>query len=319
MDDEQPATIGSTEPEPALAGSEPTTPRALDLANPSAGPDEQAEAGSASESPNPRPRIFATAGRARAAIAAGAGGLVVLVVIAIVATGAFGSGGHAAPSPSPSAAPTFAYGTRSVGIAAAPVTIEIWADFQCPFCGLFSHAVEPSLVREEATTGRAIVTFRDFAFLGQESMDAAVAARCAGSQQQFWRYHDLLFASQRGENQGAFSRDVLLGLARFAGLDSTAFTACLADPAIAAAVRSETQQGRTLGVGSTPTLRIVGPGGSELISGIADAGAIEAAVSRRATIAPSGSPGASPSAGASPITGASESVGASPSVPAVSP
>jgi protein-disulfide isomerase len=300
MDDEQPATIGSSEPEPAGDGSEPATVGGLDLANPSAGPDEPSEAGTAPALSTPRRTILATAGRARAAIVAGAGGLVVLVVIAVVVLGAFGSGGRAGPSPSPSASPTFAFGARSVGIAAAPVTIEIWADFQCPFCGLFSHAVEPSLVREEAVTGRAIVTFRDFAFLGQESLDAAVAARCAGSQEQFWRYHDLLFASQRGENQGAFSRDVLLSLARFAGLDSTAFAACLADPAIAAAVRSETQQGRTLGVGSTPTLRIVGPGGSELISGIADAGAIEAAVNRRATMAPSGSPGASPSAGASP-------------------
>lgn len=299
MDDEKPATIGTDEPVPAAAEGDPAAPRALDLTNMPAGPDEPGEVGSAPESTRPRLAIFARAGRARAAMAAGAGGLVLIVVIAIVASGAFGAGGHAAPTPSSSAAPTFAYGARSVGIAAAPVTIEIWADFQCPFCGLFSHAVEPTLVREEATSGRAIVTFRDFAFLGQESLDAAVAARCAGSQERFWRYHDLLFASQRGENQGAFSRDVLLSLARFAGLDSPSFTACLADPAIAAAVRSETQEGRTLGVSSTPTLRIVGPGGSELISGIADAGVIEAAVNRRATPAASGSPGASASPTAS--------------------
>ena len=312
MDDEQRATIGSGKPEPAADGSDPATAGTPDLTNPSAGLDEPGEAGSAPEARRPRLTTFARSGRARAAAAAGAGGLVLVVVIAIVATGAFGSGGRAAASPSASAAPTFGYGARSVGIAAAPVTIEVWADFQCPFCGLFSHAVEPSLVREEATAGRAIVTFRDFAFLGQESMDAAVAARCAGSQQQFWRYHDLLFASQRGENQGAFSRDVLLSLARFARLDSTSFTACLADPAIAAAVRSETQQGRTFGISSTPTLRIVGPGGSELISGIADAGVIEAAVNRRAATTPAGSPGAPASSGASAPTGASPSAGASP-------
>jgi protein-disulfide isomerase len=200
------------------------------------------------------------------------------------------------PSQSPSAEPTFAFDGPSVGIAGAPVTIEIWADYQCPFCGLFAHGVEPALVREYAATGRGLVVFRDFAFLGQESTDAAVAARCAGRQDAFWRFHDLLFAAQAGENQGAFRREALEGLANFAGIEPAAFAACLDDAAVAAAVAAETAEGRSLGISSTPTVRVVGPGGSELLTGLTEPDLIVAAIDRRAVASPSASPGASASA-----------------------
>lgn len=242
------------------------------------------------------------------------GGLLTIVVLA--ATGSLTPGGsRPVPSPSPSPAPTpspaFVEGP-AVGPAEAPVQIEIWADFQCPFCRLFSHGIEPDLVRTYAAGQRARIVYRDFAFLGQESLDAAVAARCAARQDAFWRYHDLLFASQQGENQGGFRREVLLGLADFAGLDTPAFRACLDDPAVAAAVTAETAEGRRLGIDSTPTLRLVGPGGTELLRGVVDFETIAATLDRVARPAPS-DPSPSPG-GAAPSGGAgSGSAGPSPS------
>lgn len=214
-------------------------------------------------------------------------------------------------------APTFAAGGRSVGVATAPVTVEIWADFQCPYCGIFTHGVEPTLLRDEAARGLALVTFRDFAFLGQELVDAAVAARCADRQAAFWTYHDLLYASQHGENQGAFARDTLLTLADFAGLNRAAFATCLDDPALARQVQAETAAGRALGINSTPTVRVVGAGGSRVLKGVQRPAAIEAAIAVVAV--PSASAGAS--AGASPgassgATGSPSQTGGVPSGPA---
>jgi protein-disulfide isomerase len=221
-----------------------------------------------------------------AAAALGIGGVVLVVVVAWWSV----AGRAADAAPESTAEPMFALVGSSVGFAAAPLTIEIWADFQCPYCGLFAHGVEPSLVREYAATGQALVVFRDFAFLGQESTEAAVAARCAGRDGKYWRYHDLLFATQQGENQGAFSREKLLGLARYSGVAVAAFTTCLDDPAVAAAVAAETAEGRQLGVSSTPSVRIVGPAGSELLAGLTDPTTIAAAVARQATPDASGGP-----------------------------
>jgi len=228
---------------------------------------------------------------------------VVLTMAVLVGSGSV-SVGTTDPTAVPTPAPSFAMDGSSMGFSSAPVTIEIWADFQCPYCGLVAHGVGPSLIREYAATGRARIDYRDFAFLGQESIDAAVAARCADREGLFWRYHDLVFASQNGENQGAFSRDRLVALAKFAGVgDIAAFTSCLDDPAVAQGVTAETEEGRGYGVDSTPVLRISGPGPTQFLKGVSDPATIAAAVAKASTAAPSSSPAAgsssSPGAGGS--------------------
>ncbi len=291
----------------------------------------------ASESTGPGDALEVGHGQVAPAVSAGrpspiaiVAAVVVVAIVAITAIGTIGLAGKSTPTPSPASpapSPTFSFASRSIGIASAPVTIEIWADFQCPYCGLFTHAIEPSLVREEATTGRALITFHDFAFLGQESKDAAVAARCAGQQGAFWQFHDLLFASPRGENQGAFARDVLVGLAKFARLDVGSFTSCLDDPAVASAVTADTLAGRQLGISSTPSIRIVGPNGTDLIAGVADPATIDAAVERGGapaspSPAPSGSAPASPGGSggaAAPSASSSPPGGASPAPASPSP
>jgi protein-disulfide isomerase len=191
------------------------------------------------------------------------------------------------------------------------VTIEVWADYQCPYCRLQAIAFGGSMERAYVLPGTARIVSRDFAFLGQESIDAAVAARCAGRQDPgaYWRYHDLLFASQQGENKGTFKRENLVTLAGIAALDATVFTACLDDPAVAKAVADETAQGRALGIESTPTLRVSGPGGTRIVPGfsagwstISDAVAAVAAPAPAASPAPGGSsaPGASGAPSTSP-------------------
>lgn len=259
-------------------------------------------------------------------------GLAVLGYVAAAILGAaviavaFVASGAATFGPSPSPAPTFSATGATVGVPGSPVAIEIWADYQCPYCGLFAHGIEPTLFRDYAATGRATVTFRDFAFLGQESIDAAVAARCAGRQGKFWTYHDLLYASQNGENQGAFGRATLDALADFAGLDKTAFDTCLGDATVAKAVADEKIAGDGFGVTSTPTIRITGPGGTKLLKGVAQPSAIAAAVDAVATAAPSGSapsggsPAASASTGPTPAAPSpTASSGAAPSPAASSP
>jgi len=169
---------------------------------------------------------------------------------------------------------------RAIGPADAPATLEVWADFQCPGCGIFSRAAEARLVREYVADGRLRIVFRDYAFLGDESREAAVAARAAGAQGRFWPYHDWLFANQDGENQGGFRREVLVGIAREIGLDMAAFEAALDDDTLAAAVEAETTSGAEVPVTATPTLVL----GDQVWTGVPAweelAAAIEAAIAQ---------------------------------------
>ncbi len=96
----------------------------------------------------------------------------------------------------------------------------------------------------------------NLAFLGDESQWAAEASECADEQGKFWEYHDKLFASQSGENQGAFAKDKLKKFAADLNLDTTKFNACLDSGKFTQVIKDETQMAGSLGVQSTPTFLV---------------------------------------------------------------
>jgi protein-disulfide isomerase len=147
---------------------------------------------------------------------------------------------------------------RTVGSPTATVTLDEWEDFQCTACGRFSETVEPSIVGRFLSTGAIKMTYHDYFVIGPESTDAATAARCADEQGKFWDYHGWLFANQNGENQGWFSRERLAAIAGQLGLDATKWNACYDSGAARQAATAEADQGKKLGLNSTPTLMIGG-------------------------------------------------------------
>ncbi|MGH2467536.1 MAG: DsbA family protein [Candidatus Limnocylindrales bacterium] len=203
--------------------------------------------------------------------------------------------------PTAVAVPTDLAHDRAIGSVAAPVTLDVWSDFQCPSCLAYWTLVNPQVITNDIAPGKVRLIYRDFVFIGQESTDAAVAARCANRQgsADFWLYHDYLYANQGAENSGAFSRDRLVAMATMAGLDVASFSACLDDPSVAQAVTAETAQGSALGVHQTPTLMI----GSQQLPGFdypAVVKALDAALGTSGSPSPSASGSPSPSTGGSP-------------------
>jgi protein-disulfide isomerase len=102
-------------------------------------------------------------------------------------------------------------------------------------------------------TGVVRLGYLHFAFLGPESGWAAEASECADDQGKFWEYHDKLFASQAGENQGTFIRGNLKKFAADLKLNTDTFNACLDSGKYASVVEQETSFLESLGVQSTPT------------------------------------------------------------------
>ncbi len=146
----------------------------------------------------------------------------------------------------------------------AAVEIVVFSDYQCPYCESFFKNVEPTLREEYIKTGKAKMSWRDFAFLGPESFLAAEAARCANDQGKFWQYHDLLFNRQNGENQGTFAKDKLKGFASELGLNQSDFDSCLDSGKYTQAVKDDTDYGKSVGVSGTPATFING----EFIEGV---------------------------------------------------
>jgi protein-disulfide isomerase len=177
---------------------------------------------------------------------------------------------------------------RTLGQAAAPVTLELWTDFQCPICGQFARTVEPALVSRYVTPGTLRIVHHDAAFQGgksvaayDESVEPAAGARCAAIQGRYWPFQDWTFANQSGENQGAFGAGRLKAIATAAGLDVGAWQACIATGDQQKAVRAETSQAVAAGVAATPTMRING----QVVVGLRSAADLSALIDAAATAA----------------------------------
>ncbi len=118
-------------------------------------------------------------------------------------------------------------------------------------------------------------TYKDFAFLGEESFDAAIGMRVAEELDgKFWDYHQILFHNQAGVEDGSFSRDRLADMAEAIGLDRDEFLSGLDDPGLVAAVVAERERGAELGIASTPSLVING----QLAAGVSNWDDLSAAI-----------------------------------------
>jgi protein-disulfide isomerase len=130
--------------------------------------------------------------------------------------------------------------------------------------------VEPKLYKEYVKDGTLRIEWRDFPYRGQESVNAAVAARAAQAQGRFWEYHDLLYDSQFS----GFSDENLTELAREAGLDAQRFERDYGIGRYERSVRADFQQGLNAGVNGTPTFFING----KMLVGLQPVGVFENAI-----------------------------------------
>ena len=170
---------------------------------------------------------------------------------------------------------------RSLGDPGAPVRIDVFEDPQCPACAAYTARIEPLLIAGPVSAGQVFLTYKDFPFLGPESLDAAVAMRVAEAMDgKFWDYHSLIFHNRHGENQGAFSLDRLTDMAELVGLDRAAFLAEMWDPTVyQEAVEAEAAEAAALGIDAVPSLVVNG----EIMSGVPEWDALSAAIEAAAS------------------------------------
>ena len=170
----------------------------------------------------------------------------------------------------------------SMGSPDAPVVVEVWEDFQCPYCQRFTFEVEPAIVERYVETGDARLVFRNLAFLGDESHWAAVASSLAADQNMFWPFHDYLFANFQGNESGGFHIDRLQEMGDQVGLDMDQFReGLMLENARAryAEIEAEARaEAYAQGINATPTVVINGtPLTSPDVASISDAIDIELA------------------------------------------
>lgn len=179
-----------------------------------------------------------------------------VTALALLGLAALGCGGAApAPPAGPLRVPVGDAPQR--GPADAWVTVVEFSDFQCPFCGAAAPQVAALLADLPADVR---LLYRHLPLPQHlRAFPAAVAAECARLQGPapdgaFWELHDLLFA-----HQAALGDADLAGYAaQVPGLDTAAWSACLATQPPRDRVSADRDLAAALGVGGTPTFVVNG-------------------------------------------------------------
>ena len=159
-------------------------------------------------------------------------------------------------------------GEPYIGNVNAPVVLAYWSDYQCPFCkafevggvqGLSDPPVMPTLVANYVDTGKLKIVFKDFPFLGNDSITAAEYGRAIWDlyPSQFFAWRTAMFKAQDQEGDQGFGNAATIDqliMDKFPQMDDAKVKQEIAanKAKYDAAINADKQEGGTFGVTGTP-------------------------------------------------------------------
>jgi len=195
---------------------------------------------------------------------------VLVVVVGLIALAATSGGAELAPAATSTAGPDAGTAAEpslarrasgdplALGEVDAPVVMVMWSDFQCPFCGRFARETEPALVTRYVDAGVLRIEWRDFPYIGPESLPAAVAGRAAAAQGKFWEFGEAVYGQERRPRSDDFDAAHLRLYAEQAGLDLAEYDAAVAGQIGLDQVQADLAEATELGVTGTPAFLVNG-------------------------------------------------------------
>lgn len=188
-----------------------------------------------------------------------------------------GSAG-APPAPSVDIRNVKTDGEPFIGDANAPVVMAFWSDYQCPYCKAFevggvpqitTPAAFPDIVANYVKTGKVKVVFKDFVFLGNDSVTGAEYGRSVWKlyPDQYFAWRTAMYVAQDAEGDVGFGNAPSIDKldATIPGIDAAKIKADVAanKAVYDADIAADKAEAGTLGISATPSAII----GTQLIAG----------------------------------------------------
>jgi len=141
---------------------------------------------------------------------------------------------------------------KTLGSSSAPVTIELFDDFQGPFGARWYIQTFPKIKEVFIDKGYAKLIVKHFPLSFHPNAEiASIGAECAAEQGKYFEYIDLLY-----NNQNRLSEGDLKNYAKELGLDTKKFNECFEDDTTQDRVKADFEEGTKKGVTGTPSFFI---------------------------------------------------------------
>jgi protein-disulfide isomerase len=145
--------------------------------------------------------------------------------------------------------------SKIVGNPNAPVTIEIYSDFECPACRTFHIDTLPQVVKNYVVPGKVRIISREFPLNIPEHKYSREAANYATAAARVGKYNavaDALFKTQESWGVSGKVWEVVASVLNAA--DQKKVQALVKDPGVTGEVQSDVSRGQAAGINGTPTL-----------------------------------------------------------------
>jgi len=144
----------------------------------------------------------------------------------------------------------------------AKITVIEFIDFECQFCRQ-EYSIFKNVSQKYGPVMRVVFKNLPAKSSHPNAESSANAAACANEQGKFWQYYDLLFSTQK------LDQESLIEHAQTLGLDTDAFSACLSETKFQSNIGQDMMDAASLRVKGTPTYFVNG----YMIEGTPDEGA----------------------------------------------
>lgn len=144
---------------------------------------------------------------------------------------------------------------KSVGVFTAPVSIEVFSDFQCPSCKVLYEQTLRPLTADYVAKGKVYLIHRDFPLpQHQHAQEAACYACAAGRIGKYEAACDVLFRQQETWAANGKVGDTVCSV--LSPNEAKQVRALAKDPQVTASVEHDVELGKAAGVQQTPTMVI---------------------------------------------------------------
>jgi protein-disulfide isomerase len=179
-------------------------------------------------------------------------------------------------------------GEPFIGNPNAPVILAYWADYQCPFCkavdvgGIPQIPITPAfpiLIKNYVDTGKLKIVFKDFAFLGPDSITAALYGQAVWElyPNKYYEWREAMMVAQDEEHGGFGNEDSIISLSdSISGVSGAKLKALVAQKTevYIKGIDADKAEGASFGIQGTPGFIT----GTKLIAGAADPSEFTAAI-----------------------------------------
>jgi protein-disulfide isomerase len=137
------------------------------------------------------------------------------------------------------------------------VTLVEYGDFECPACGAYFPVIQSVKEKYKSDISFRFVNF-PLTSIHQNAMAAHRAAEAAGKQGKFFEMHDLLYERQSSWKGSSNPSIIFEDYAANLGLNIEQFKTDAASADINGIINADLNEGKKLGVDSTPTFFLEG-------------------------------------------------------------